>query len=309
MATAQSRDRSVSTFNRISKVLSFIHNNLDAPLSLEDIAEQSCWSRWQLQRVFQAETGLTVAHYVRELKLSTAAEMLLDTDQRVIDIALSLSFNSEIAFSRAFKQLFGYSPRLYRKQAQRFGLKKPIEISEINHAGINSSSFVEVKVDTKEAFLLKGVRGEMNGLFSLKPNFAQVVPLLWKNLEEAATNLPPLMNRRLGVVDVTQASFDGSHIKYWAGIELDSNISLPELPSLISDQLETLAVPQQTYAIVKHKGPIERLPKTLEWFIIHWLPNSGYRGIDGYELEVYPTDYHPNSLNAEMEYWVPIQKV
>ncbi|MCG6296505.1 GyrI-like domain-containing protein, partial [Vibrio vulnificus] len=53
----------------------------------------------------------------------------------------------------------------------------------------------------------------------------------------------------------------------------------------------------------------ERLPKTLEWFIIHWLPNSGYRGIDGYELEVYPTDYHPNSLNAEMEYWVPIQKV
>ncbi|MGR3021171.1 AraC family transcriptional regulator [Vibrio vulnificus] len=309
MATAQSKNRSISTFNRISKVLSFIHNNLDASLSLEEIAEQSCWSRWQLQRVFQSETGLTVAHYVRELKLSTAAEMLLDTDQRVIDIALSLGFNSEIAFSRAFKQLFGDSPRLYRKQAQRFGLKKPIEISEVNHAGINTSSFVEVKVDTKEAFLLKGVHGEINGLFSLKPSFAQVVPLLWKSLEEAATNLPPLTNRRLGVVDVTQASFDGSRIKYWAGIELDSNISLPELPSLISDQLETLAVPEQTYAIVKHKGPIERLPKTLEWFIIHWLPNSGYRGIDGYELEVYPSDYQLNSLNAEMEYWVPIQKV
>ncbi len=309
MAVEQRKERSVSTFNRISKVLSFIHNNLDASLSLEEIAEQSCWSRWQLQRVFQAETGLTVAHYVRELKLSAAAEMLLDTNERVIDIALSLGFNSEIAFSRAFKQLFGESPRVYRKQSQRVGLKKPIEVSEIHYPGMNTPSFVEVRVDTKDTFLLKGVRGEINGLFSLAPNFAQVVPKLWASLEAESSRVPKPFGQLLGVIDITKANFDGSQIQYWAGIELGSNIPIPELPSLISERLEALTVPKQTYAAVKHKGPIELLPKTLEWFILHWLPSSGYRSMDGYELEVYPDGYEPLSSHAEMEYWVPIKKV
>ena len=54
-------------FTRIERVLDYIHAHLDQPLSLEQLAEQSCWSRWQLQRVFLHETGQTVAHYVREL--------------------------------------------------------------------------------------------------------------------------------------------------------------------------------------------------------------------------------------------------
>lgn len=54
-------------FTRIERVLDYIHGHLDQPLSLEQLAEQSCWSRWQLQRVFLHETGLTAAHYVREL--------------------------------------------------------------------------------------------------------------------------------------------------------------------------------------------------------------------------------------------------
>ena len=68
---------------RIERVLDYIHANLDQPLSLEALARQSCWSRWQLQRVFLHETGQTVAHYVRELKLSMAAEALLSTRLRV----------------------------------------------------------------------------------------------------------------------------------------------------------------------------------------------------------------------------------
>ncbi|TFH90459.1 AraC family transcriptional regulator [Vibrio ouci] len=309
MAKASNTAKAVATFNRISKVLSFIHSHLDTPLSLEDIAEQSCWSRWQLQRVFQAETGLTVANYVRELKLSAAAELLLDSDQRVIDIAIALGFNSEIAFSRAFKQFFGHSPRTYRNNAQRVGLKKPIEVSEVSINGANELAFVEVQIDTKEAFILKGVKGEIKGLFSLFPDFSYVVPKLWQQLEATAHLSPAPQGQLLGVVDVTKAAFDGSNLFYWAGLELHQNTPMPELPSVVSDKLDILNVSQQTYAAVKHKGPIETLPKTLEWFILHWLPNSDYSGIDGYELEVYPQHYQADSPDAEMEYWVPISKV
>ncbi|MEZ9651926.1 GyrI-like domain-containing protein [Vibrio lentus] len=281
-------------FDRISRVLAYIHANLSSTLSLEDIAKQSCWSRWQLQRVFQAETGLTVANYVRE---------------RVIDVALGLGFNSEISFSRSFKQMFGASPSQYRKAGKRVGLRKPIQVSETVSAEEKGAlSFVEVRIDEKESFLVKGMTSEISGLFSLTQDFAEKVPQLWSRLEQEVTIPNDNVLQFIGVVDLTQSCFDGTNIHYWAGVELHDGISIPQLPSIISDKLKVLTIPKQTYAVVKHCGPIENLRHTFSWFVLNWLPNSGYRGVDGYELEVYPFGYQTHASDAEMEYWVPIIK-
>ncbi|MEZ9861411.1 AraC family transcriptional regulator [Vibrio splendidus] len=296
-------------FGRISRVLTYIHSNLSSSLSLEDIATQSCWSRWQLQRVFQAETGLTVANYVRELKLSQAAEHLLDGKDRVIDIALGLGFNSEISFSRSFKQMFGASPSQYRKAGKRVGLRKPIQVSETASTSEKGAlSFVEVRIDERESFLVKGMTSEISGLFSLTQDFAQKVPQLWSRLEGEVEIPDDNALQFIGVVDLTQSCFDGTNIHYWAGVELQEGISIPQLPSIISERLEVLTVPKQTYAVVKHCGPIENLRHTLSWFVLNWMPSSGYRGVDGYELEVYPFAYQAHASDAEMEYWVPIIK-
>ncbi|PMO76354.1 AraC family transcriptional regulator [Vibrio splendidus] len=296
-------------FGRISRVLTYIHSNLSSSLSLEDIATQSCWSRWQLQRVFQAETGLTVANYVRELKLSQAAEHLLDGKDRVIDIALGLGFNSEISFSRSFKQMFGSSPSQYRKAGKRVGLRKPIQVSETASTSEKGAlSFVEVRIDERESFLVKGMTSEISGLFSLTQDFAQKVPQLWSRLEGEVEIPDDNVLQFIGVVDLTQSCFDGTNIHYWAGVELQEGISIPQLPSIISERLEILTVPKQTYAVVKHCGPIENLRHTLSWFVLNWMPSSGYRGVDGYELEVYPFAYQAHASDAEMEYWVPIIK-
>ncbi len=296
-------------FSRISRVLTYIHSNLSSSLSLEDIATQSCWSRWQLQRVFQSETGLTVANYVRELKLSQAAEHLLDGKERVIDIALGLGFNSEISFSRSFKQMFGASPSQYRKAGKRVGLRKPIQVSETASTSEKGAlSFVEVRIDERESFLVKGMTSEISGLFSLTQNFAQKVPQLWSRLEGEVEIPDDNVLQFIGVVDLTQSCFDGTNIHYWAGVELQEGISIPQLPSIISERLEVLTVPKQTYAVVKHCGPIENLRHTLSWFVLNWMPSSGYRGVDGYELEVYPFAYQAHASDAEMEYWVPIIK-
>lgn len=298
-------ERFSNGFNRVSKLLSYIHCHLHLSLGLDELAQQSCWSRWQLQRVFQAETGLSVASYVRELKLSSAAEQLLDSSQRVIDIALSLGFSSEISFSRSFKQKFGVSPRAYRKSGLRTGLRKPIANPAERNSDLDAS-FVEVRVESKQSFLLKGVHGEIHGLFSLTPDFQHKVPMLWRELESRVANSSSVSLPTIGVVDVTHGQFDGSNIHYWAGVELGVDPVYPQLPSLVSEHLETLSVPSQTYAVLKHRGPVVELPRSLEWFMLHWLPSSGYRGVDRFELECYPAGYDPVSLEAVMEYWVPI---
>lgn len=308
MVTGKSTERSSNAFSRISKVLSFIHQHISEPLSLDDIARQSCWSRWQLQRVFQTETGMAVATYVRELKLSQAAERLIDTSDRVIDIALELGFSSEISFSRSFKQVFGLSPRAYRKQGLRTGLRKPIQVSQ-RMAEEACPLFVEVRVESKNEFFLKGLHGEINGLFALNPDFQQKVPALWHRLEQTLPNESERPLALTGVIDITQSHFDGSNMEYWAGVELTDDLLLPQLPSAISSELSTLVVPAQTYAVVKHCGPVVHLPKTLEWFLLNWLPNSGYRGIDGYELECYPANYNQHDTDTVMEYWIPVERL
>ncbi|OEF24255.1 AraC family transcriptional regulator [Vibrio rumoiensis] len=293
-------------FTRIEKVLEFIHEHLFLTLSLDDLAQKSCWSRWQLQRVFTAETGVNVAQYIREIKLSRAAEQLLDnSSERVLDVALSFGFNSEVSFSRAFKQFFGCSPRDYRKRGIRTGLRQPIT-SASNHDQERTDlqsipHFTHIRIEHKDAFALAGHHGEISGLFSDQPDFQQSVPRIWREFELLKTSShpvdePPLRPIRYGVIDTLTIGAD--HLTYWAA-EAVSEQTYGSLPSIV--------IPKQEYAVLPHRGPIEGLKPKLEWFFTCWLPQSGYSGVDGFELEIYSENYQLDSEDAYMEYWLPIE--
>lgn len=274
---------------RIGRVLHYIHNHLDHPLSVELLAAQSCWSRWQLQRVFLEETGLTVANYVRELKLSRAAEALIDGRERIVDLALRHGFTSEASFCRAFKQQFGCTPGRYRQRGLRVGLRAPLCPEGEREA---PDRLLPVRIESRPAFVLGGTHGQVRGLFASAPDFQQQVPALWQQLAEHYP--PPLWGAqpRIGAVDVTSAT-EGV-VEYWAG--------LPQpLPGLA-----TLSIPAQEYAVLTQQGDLRTLPDTLRWFIRHWLPGSRYRGLDGIELEIYPAGYRTDDPQARMEYWLPI---
>ena len=292
---------------RIEKVLEYIHQHLFLPLSLDDIAQKSCWSRWQLQRVFTAKTGVNVAQYIRELKLSRAAESLLDSPtERVIDIALSFGFNSEISFSRSFKQFFGCSPREYRKRGIRSGLRQPItsisfSINNAKHSPSTQShlNFTQIRIEYKAAFSVVGYRGEISGLFSSQPDFQQSVPEIWRAfdaIQQSKSSLTHTAEKRYGIIDTL--SLNAERLHYWAAEERQTPIH---------QALNALEIPTQQYAVLPHKGPIDGLKDKLEWLFTHWLPQSGFRGVDGFELEIYSPNYQINSTDAYMEYWLPIR--
>lgn len=108
---------------RITRILHYIDKNLHQNLDVNLLADISGWSRWQLQRVFSLQTGVSVAQYVRELRLGMAAWKLINTHDRQLDIALVCGFDSEVSFSRSFKQHFGCPPRDYRQAAKFTGVQ------------------------------------------------------------------------------------------------------------------------------------------------------------------------------------------
>jgi AraC family transcriptional regulator len=286
---------------RLQRVLAFIHDNISESISLEDIADHSCWSRWQLQRVFQRQTGSSVATYVRELRLSTAAERVLDSSDKIIDIAFEHGFNSEISFSRAFKQMFNASPRAYRKAGVRTGLRKPLHYptSQLQYTK-REASLVDVRINSEQAFSLVGISGEITGLFDTHPNFDLRVPQIWAQLSQMVDCKPI---EHIGVFDLTPNH--EADALYWAGIR--SDLAEEMLATGAIPPLEQLAVPAQTYAVIKHVGPISELASSIEWVVLHWLPESGYSAIDGYEVEKYPANFERHRVGQPMEYWIPIQ--
>jgi len=99
---------------QIQNSIDYIEKNLCNNLKLDEIAKQSHFSEFHFHRLFRKAVGTPVMEYVRKRRLSEAAIELTETDEKITNIALKYQFSSEESFSRAFKKLYGTSPRDYR---------------------------------------------------------------------------------------------------------------------------------------------------------------------------------------------------
>lgn len=100
----------------IQHITSWINNNLPNNIKIEDVAKQSGYSMWHLQRVFKEATGQPLGTYLREARLVYAANLLASSNQSISALCETLGFRSRPAFTRAFTAYFGMAPGLYRKQ-------------------------------------------------------------------------------------------------------------------------------------------------------------------------------------------------
>jgi AraC-like DNA-binding protein/DNA gyrase inhibitor GyrI len=77
-----------------------------------------------LYRLFFSITGYRVKEYIRSRRISEAAQTLIGTDRRILDIALDYTFESHEAFTRTFKQLTGQTPLACRRQGAVFYIER-----------------------------------------------------------------------------------------------------------------------------------------------------------------------------------------
>src|SRR5690625_1202158 len=99
----------------IEKIILYVEENLHKPLTLENIASQSYFSKYHFHRIFKSSIGMTVMEYVRLRRLANASSALLYTSERIIDIALYYQFESQESFTRAFKEIYKLPPGKYRR--------------------------------------------------------------------------------------------------------------------------------------------------------------------------------------------------
>ncbi len=134
---------------KISRALIAIHGDPAERWTLQKLAAIAGMSRSLFAQRFKVTVGSSAMEYVTKWRMFKAAERLMDFHDPIAEIAPSLGYESESAFSAAFKRVLGCSPRQYARNhvgfMNRTGLESsgstPLSSSEGSDPGIRSGGW------------------------------------------------------------------------------------------------------------------------------------------------------------------------
>lgn len=98
----------------IHLALDYIELNLCEELTLDEISKVVGFSKFYFHRTFQKEVGISLYDYIRKRRIASAASVLLNRNTSILNIALTYHFESQEAFTRAFKSIYQLPPGRYR---------------------------------------------------------------------------------------------------------------------------------------------------------------------------------------------------
>ncbi len=100
----------------LNEIVVFIHNNVYASYTVEDLCQKFSISRSSLQALFRANLGMTPKQYISELKLNEAKKLIAQHEHTISQVSDLLGFTSIHYFSRRFKSYFGIAPSEYARE-------------------------------------------------------------------------------------------------------------------------------------------------------------------------------------------------
>ena len=97
----------------MNQAIEYIENNLTSEIDYFTAAQFMNCSEWEFRRIFSFMTQISLSEYIRRRRLVMAA-VDIQKGEKIIDIAMRYRYESQAAFSRAFRQLHGVAPSLAR---------------------------------------------------------------------------------------------------------------------------------------------------------------------------------------------------
>lgn len=99
---------------RIERVLRAIEAEPKRRFSVPELAKLAGASRASFVRLFRRATGSSPQRWLTEWRLERAQTLLVVSESSVLEIAADVGYQSEFAFSRAFKRRYGLAPQHFR---------------------------------------------------------------------------------------------------------------------------------------------------------------------------------------------------
>jgi AraC family transcriptional regulator len=298
----------MDTYERIERSIDFIERNLREDLTLRQIAAEAYFSPYHYHRIFSGMAGDSVGEYIRKRRLTEAAQELIGSSKRVIDIALDFGFQSQEAFSRSFKKLFGLTPRAYRKKGVVLATlaKKRLDAGRLRH--LSEGVTMEPKMVHKASFMVIG----MEITTTLKSNWEnRDIGKLWSKFLPRMDEVPNRINRSVAYGICGNISDEAPPTTEMTDETEYTELVCVEVSSLgrIPAGMVGRSIPDRTYAVFTHKGKLyPNLQHTYEYIYGTWLPRSGYEPDGAGDFELYDERFTTvDEPASEIDIYVPIK--
>jgi len=279
----------------MTKAIEFIEDSLKEDITVADIADAVSYSLYHFCRMFNRVIHHTPYDYLIRRRLSESARELVETDEKIIEIAFGYRFNSPETYSRAFKRMFGVQPYQWRKQRSidRRSLMSRLTLEHIEH--INKGDYLKPVLEERDAFQVAGV-------MTLVKDDQGVIPQLWDTLAQELEGIKDTGMTRgyYGIACYPRDWQERGHL-YMAAVEVESL-------DILGSALVVKTMPASKCARFVHKGPYKDLRLTLDYIYQTWLPKSGKRLASSFEIEYYEQDFRrPDNEESETEIYIPIK--
>jgi AraC family transcriptional regulator len=281
----------------LQKAIDFMEDHLLEEFTIEDVANVANVSKFHFQRTFSLLTDLSIGEYLRQRRLTLAAQELTTTKNKIIDLAYKYGYDTPEAFTKAFRRQHGITPSEARKNKGRLNAYNRL-IIQVNLKGAEPMRY---RIEEKESFQVVGVKRE----FSLVNDENLIgIPKMWDDVHADGTNnrLVQLNNGNikgiLGVCVDKRGNESGENIDYWIGTDYKG-----ELP----EGLLSKTVPDSKWGVFEVHGPMpEAMQNTWKQIYSEWFPSNRYEHAGTPELEVYPAE-DPSKPEYYSEIWIPLK--
>lgn len=109
----------------LSKAIRYMEDHLTDDICIDEVSRQAYMSSSHFQLIFHVVIGMTAGEYIRNRRLSSAAQDLLLPDSKIIDVAMRYQYDTQESFSKAFTRFHGVPP----SKVQRGKIKSFLPLS------------------------------------------------------------------------------------------------------------------------------------------------------------------------------------
>lgn len=285
----------------IQRAIDYIESHLTDEIDFESAAREAYSSSFHFQRVFSILCGITLGDYIRMRRLSLAASDIINTDEKVIDIALKYGYDTPEGFTRAFSRFHGVTP----SEAKRGAAVKSFSRLSVK-LSLTGGTTMNYRIEKVDAFKIICKRKQVT-----KPENATAtedISAFWDKCSQDGTMKKilgyfpkePTFKGLLGIC--FSNDLQANQFPYGIGVEYDGR-------PLSDDSLEVIDIPAHTYAVFECRGKMpDAFAEAYSKIVTEFFPqNPRYEYGSSVELEVYPSD-DISDPNYYCEIWIAVNE-
>ena len=100
--------------HKLRRVVDFIQAHIDQPIHLDELAAAAAVSPFHFHRQFKKATGITPHHYIRQMRIERAKELLSGSELPLVEVAAQVGYSDQSHFTSTFSKMTSVTPRRYR---------------------------------------------------------------------------------------------------------------------------------------------------------------------------------------------------